>query len=107
MNKERLSQLLTFLKEEPSDPFLLYAVATEYNQDDPEKALGYFEKLLAEHENYVATYYHAAKLYVDLGEREKAENTFLRGIRIAQAQQELLALRELQNAYNEFLYEDE
>lgn len=107
MNKERLSQLLTFLKEEPNDPFIIYAIATEYSQVDPEKALGYFEKLLAEHENYVATYYHAARLYAELGEREKAENTFQKGIQMAQAQHEALALRELQNAYNEFLFEDE
>ena len=107
MNKERLTQLLTFLKEEPNDPFILYAIATEYSQDDPEKALGYFEKLLVEHENYVATYYHAARLYADLGERNKAEITFQKGIEMARSQNESLALRELQNAYNEFLYEDE
>jgi tetratricopeptide (TPR) repeat protein len=107
MNKERLTQLLTFLKEEPNDPFILYAIATEYSQDEPGKALEYYEKLLSEHENYVATYYHAARLYADLAEREKAENTFLKGIEIAKAQNESLAKRELQNAYHEFLYEDE
>lgn len=107
MNKERLSQLQTFLKEEPNDPFILYAIATEYSQEDPEKALSYYEKLLIEHENYVATYYHAAKLYIDLDETEKAEKTYKKGIEIAREQGESLALRELQNAYNEFLFEDE
>ena len=107
MNKERLSQLLIFLKEEPDDPFILYAIAIEYTQEHPEKALDYFEKLLVEHADYVATYYHAAKLYADLGESEKAEEIFLKGIEIAKTQNEPLALRELQNAYNEFLYEDE
>ena len=107
MNKERLAQLLNFLKEEPNDPFILYAIATEFSGDEPGKALSYYEKLLSEHENYVATYYHVAKLYAVLGEKEKAENTFLKGIEIAKSQNESLALRELQNAYNEFLYEDE
>ncbi len=107
MNKERLAQLLTFLKEEPNDPFILYAIATEYSQNEPRKALEYYEKLLSEHENYVATYYHAAKLYANLEEKDKAENTFLKGIAIARIQNESLALRELQNAYNEFLFEEE
>ncbi len=106
MNKERLSQLHSFLKEEPDDPFILYALATEYSGEAPEKALAYYEKLLEEHDDYVATYYHAAKLYADMGESEKAEQTFRKGITIAQAQNEALALRELQNAYNEFLFEE-
>lgn len=106
MSQARLEQLLQFLKDEPDDPFLLYAIATEYAKTDLSKAVFYYEKLLTGHPDYVATYYHAAKLYADLGEREKAEQTFITGIEKAKAQQESLALRELQNAYNEFLFED-
>ncbi len=106
MNSERLRQLLDFLKEEPNDPFNLYAIATEYNATDPKKALEYYEVLLDKHADYLATYYHVAKLYADLEESEKAEATFKKGIALAQSQNESLALRELQNAYNEFLFEE-
>ncbi|WKN42048.1 tetratricopeptide repeat protein [Tunicatimonas pelagia] len=107
MNTERLAQLLNFLQEEPNDPFTLYAIATEYAQDNPEQARPYYEKLLEEHPNYVATYYHVAKLYQAKGETALAEATYQKGIAVAQQQQDHLALRELQNAYNEFLFEQE
>lgn len=106
MRQTRLEQLLQFLKEEPNDPFLLYAVAMEYSKTDISKALSFYEKLLNEYPDYIATYYHAAKLFAELGDRDKAEHTFITGIEKAKSQQEALALRELQNAYNEFLFEE-
>ena len=106
MNSERLNQLLDFLKDDPNDPFTIYAIATEYNTLNPRKALEYYELLLNEHPDYLATYYHLGTLYTDLGEAEKAENTFKKGITLAQNQKNSLALRELQNAYNEFLFDN-
>ena len=106
MSSPRLEKLLEFLQEDPSDPFNWYAVATEYRRENPVKALYYYEKLLAEHPQYVPTYYHAALLYVDLERPDQAEATFKKGIDIAQQQQEALTLRELQNAYNEFLFDE-
>lgn len=107
MNSDRLQQLFDFLKDEPNDPFLLYAIATEYNKSDKSKALEYYEKLLEEHEKYVGTYYHAAKLYLELDRRQDAEQTYLKGIQIAQAQKDAHSLRELQQAYNELLYDED
>lgn len=107
MNTERLAQLLSFLEEEPNDPFTLYAIATEYATQDLEQARRYYEKLLNEHPDYVATYYHAAKLYQNVGEMNLVEETYKKGIALAQAKQDRLALRELQNAYNEFLFEED
>ena len=107
MNNERLSRLMDFLREDPDDPFTLYAIATEYATYDPAQARQYYEKLLKEHPQYVATYYHAAKLYQMNGETSNAEATYQKGIALAQEQQDHLALRELRNAYNEFLFEEE
>jgi len=106
MNSERLKQLFAFLKDEPNDPFILYAIATEYNGNDSKEALKYFEILLENHADYLATYYHAANLFVDLGEHEKAETTYKKGLELALKQGNSLAHRELQNAYNQFLFED-
>lgn len=107
MSQARLQQLLSFLEEDPDDPFTLYAIALEYQKMQDEKALYYFDKLLLEHPDYVATYYHAAQFYLDLGFKEKAEQTYTSGIEKAKSQQNALALRELQNAYNQYLFEEE
>ncbi len=105
MTANRLDALLEFLQETPDDPFTLYAVATEYRQENPRTALGYYEKLLIEHPRYVPTYYHAAQLYLDLNQPERAEQTYQKGIAEAKQQDDALALRELRSAYDEFLFE--
>ena len=106
MSTDRLTALLEFLQETPDDPFTLYAVATEYRQDNPQTALSYYKKLLEKHPHYVPTYYHAAQLYVDLDQPKQAEQTYQKGIAEAKQQNDALALRELTNAYNNFLYEE-
>lgn len=103
----RLEQLFDFLKEDPNDPFTLYAIATEYLKSDTDQALRYYEKLLIEHPNYVGTYYHTAKLYADLGRNEDALRTFLKGIEVSEAAGNRNANRELKGAYQQFLDEIE
>ncbi|NNF36648.1 MAG: tetratricopeptide repeat protein [Saprospiraceae bacterium] len=107
MNIERLKQLEKFLKKEPNDPFLKYAIAMEWINEDIGKAKRYFEVLLEEHEEYVGTYYHAAKLYAELGESDRAEQIFKKGIIIAEKTGDHHALRELKSAYNEFLFDED
>jgi Tfp pilus assembly protein PilF len=110
MSQNRLEQLFKFLEEDPTDPFTIYAIATEYRNTDREKALGYYEKLLSEHERYVGTYYHAAKLYEELGQNDLAEQTYKNGMLISRQEGNLHAFSELQQAYNKFAgldYEDE
>ena len=41
----RLQQLLAFYEEDPTDPFTIYALATEYRADDPKLAWEYYQKL--------------------------------------------------------------
>ena len=104
---DRLTQLLSFLENEPNDPFLIYAVATEYRSlGDREKSLDYFEKVAKEHPEYVATYYHLAQMYIELGAQENAEITFKKGIEVSQKAKDMHSLSELQNAYNNFLFDD-
>ena len=110
MSQNRLEQLFRFLEEDPNDPFTLYAIATEYRNTDRQKALEYYEKLLSEHERYVGTYYHAASLYAELGQSEKAEQTYKRGMLISRQEGNLHAFSELQQAYNKLMgldYEDD
>ncbi len=110
MNNARLNQLLDFYKQDPSDPFVIYALATEYKKEDKSKALEYFEILLMEHENYVGTYYHVCKLYEELGMKEKAEENYVKGLQICQKEGKMHAASELRDAYTKFQgldYEDE
>lgn len=116
----RLNQLLEFLEKEPQDTFLLYAIATEYQKTDTHKAIEYYEILLQNHSNYIPTYYHAAQLYADLGNYQKANHIYLKGINkceseIYQTQKDnkeinkttLKALQELKSAHELFLMEFE
>lgn len=110
MNESRLEQLFKFLEDDPNDPFILYAIATEYRQADVEKARSYYDRLLAEHESYVGTYYHAAKLYEDLGQNDMAEQIYKKGMKISRKEGNMHAFSELQQAYNKMMgldYEDD
>ena len=62
LNMSRLEQLQAFLKESPDDPFILFALAKEYEkQGDDDHTKQYFLQLTREHPKYVGTYYHLGK----------------------------------------------
>ena len=108
MQTDRLQKLLEFLKNEPDDEFLLYALATEYlrlNQSDT--ALSYYERLVKDHPSYVGTYYHLGKLCEALNRRQDALTTYENGMKIAREARNNHALSELQGVYNELNDEDE
>ena len=105
MNESRLALLAKYLEEDPHDPFNIYAIATEYKREHPEKAIRYYEQLLTDHPEYLPTYYHAAETYQLLDQTDQVEEVYKKGIELAKSQKETTALRELQNAYNEFLFE--
>ena len=99
----RIEQLEGFVKEDPHDPFNLYALALEYSKSDVHKAVEIFNQLLNTHAGYVPTYYHLGKLYVDISENEKALAVFDAGIKVASSARDQKALRELQSARQELL----
>ena len=111
MSSSRLSQLLTFLAEDPADPFTLYALATEYRAaGDAAEAWNYYDQLLRDHPGYVGTYYHAAALLTELDRRDEAGQVYQRGLQEARKQGQHHAAAELQSAYLKFQgldYEDE
>ena len=105
MNTARLNLLLKYLEEEPNDPFNLYAIATEYLSESIEKAKEYFDLLLNKYPEYLATYFHAAQLYVDIEQEEKAIEIYKAGITLAKAQNNSKTLRELESAFQNLLFE--
>ncbi|MCX2477586.1 tetratricopeptide repeat protein [Pedobacter sp. MC2016-15] len=101
MQSTRLNKLLAFLTTEPNDPFILYALATEYNSlNDTEQAYHYYLKLVDEHPAYVGTYYHLGKLYQKHGETDKAIAIYEQGMERAREKGDGHAFAELQGAYN-------
>ena len=111
MESTRLNKLLEFLKSDPNDPFVLYALATEYNsQKDIEMAFSYYLKLVEEHPAYVGTYYHLGKLYEKNQEPEKAIAIYKQGMMESRKKGDNHAFSELQGAYNSAMgldYEDD
>jgi len=104
MQVNRLEKLLEFIKNEPNDPFLKYALATEYlrlNQAD--KALEYYEELVKNHADYTGTYYHLGKLYEALGRREDAITTYEAGMKLTKEKRDNHAYSELQAVYDELM----
>ena len=105
MEISRLDKLLEFIKNEPNDEFLKYALATEYlrlNQAD--KALEYYEDLVNNHPNYTGTYYHLGKLYEALNRKQDAINTYEKGMEIAKAAKDMHTYSDLQNAHEDLVY---
>lgn len=102
-----MKTLLNYLKETPQDPFLLYAIATEYRSGSAAKAKEYFDRLIKDFPDYLPTYYQAAHLYWEAGDRLKAGELFERGIELARAKNEQKTLAELQNAYMNMQLDDD
>ena len=71
MNNARLDLLYKYLKDDPNDPFNLYAIATEYKRVNPSKAIEYYEKLIRQHPDYLPTYYHLAETYISLEQEDE------------------------------------
>jgi tetratricopeptide (TPR) repeat protein len=100
MELSRLEKLLEFLKNEPEDEFLQYAIATEYLRlNETDKALHYYENLVNKHPGYVGTYYHLGKLYEALNRKADAISIYEKGMETARNNRDNHAFSELQTVY--------
>lgn len=99
MQKSRLEQLLNFLKENPEDDFLNYALAMEYiGLADTDKALKLLQNLQQKSPDYLATYYQLGKILEQRNEILQALIIYQKGLEIAIAQKEKRTASELQSA---------
>lgn len=98
MSFSRLEMLEKFYVEDPNDPFNAYALAMEYRNTDPTKAMKYFDELLEKHPSYLATYYQAAQLAFENANIDKAHKLYALGIELATHQQQHKTLKELRGA---------
>ncbi len=108
MDTSRLDKLLAFIKDEPNDEFLKYALATEYLRlNDTDKALFYYEDLINNHPLYTGTYYHLGKLYEALNRKDDAIRIYETGMKITKEKRDNHAFSELQAVYREAVGEDD
>jgi tetratricopeptide (TPR) repeat protein len=102
----RLEHLLGLYESTPADPFILFALAKEYeSKDDPDRALEFYLRLRETSPAYVGLYYHLGKLYETLQSPEKALEAYHQGIEVAQQANDLHAASELKGAKLNLEYE--
>ncbi len=98
----KIDQLKQFLVAQPTDAFLLHALALEYiklgNDTD---ALNTFTTLLEHTPSYVGSYYHLGKLYERLQQVKLAIQAYENGMVHAKAQHENHAYSELRGSLEE------
>jgi tetratricopeptide (TPR) repeat protein len=99
MSSPRLQQLQSFLEKTPNEPFILFAIAKEYEKlEQWQDALAYYERLTKDSPKYVGTYYHLGKLLEQLGREREAFFTYRNGMDVAKAAGDNHSLAELAGA---------
>jgi cytochrome c-type biogenesis protein CcmH/NrfG len=98
MNTDRIKMLEQFLKDDPTDPFNLYALALEFKNQDSKKTEKLFDQLLEQHSNYLPTYYIAGNFFADQSHLEKGLEVLRKGLALAIEQKDKSAARELKSA---------
>lgn len=99
MENNRIDSLLAFLKDDPEDSFVRFALAKEYEKlGTLKKALDTYLELKEIDPGYVGLYYHLGGLYEVLSEKKKALATYEEGIGIAKKLADFHSLSELHNA---------
>jgi len=106
-NLERLRLLEEFAREEPNNPFNWYALALETENSQPDQALFYFRKVLKDFPEYLPVYFPSAHFFSEHELIQEAQETFESGIELAKQLKESKPLHELQNAYQNFLFEND
>jgi tetratricopeptide (TPR) repeat protein len=104
----RLTTLLQMLAAEPTDAFLLFAIAKEYESaGDDNEALNFYTKCREHNPDYVGLYYHLAKLYERKNDIQTAISVYDAGMLVAKAQNNRHALNEMAIARSEWVDEDD
>lgn len=99
MSMDRLATLSSMERDAPTDPFLKYALAMEYvSQGNIAESRRYFERLVNEFPDYVATYYQYGKQEEELGNAAAAIALYTKGLEKAKATNDAKTARELQQA---------
>jgi len=99
----KIEQLLALKMENPDDPFILYALAMEYQKINSfETAESYYQILINEHPQYGGTYYHYAQLLEFMNNTNLAQSVYKKGLLVLKQKNDLHLYNELNEAYKNF-----
>ena len=97
----RIEELEKMLDENPDDPFLIYALAREYEaKEGTLQALLMYEHLVTNYPTYIATYYHYAKLLHKAGNRNEGIRLLEKGIEEGTKAKDMHAVSEMRGMLN-------
>ena len=97
----RLEELEKMLDESPGDPFLIFALAKEYEkQEGTLQALLMYEHLVTNYPSYIATYYHYANVLHRAGNKNEAQRLLEKGIEEGTKAKEMHAVSEMRGLLN-------
>lgn len=104
---DRLNQLLKQYASKPSDTFIMYAIAKEYEKlGNYAETIYFFEKIIKNNPDYLAVYYHFAKNLLEINDFDKAKLILKNGIDIAKNKKDIKTLAELNNLLNNIALEE-
>ncbi|MEM7755923.1 MAG: hypothetical protein AAF297_09845 [Planctomycetota bacterium] len=80
-----IPQLEKLLAADPTDAFVLYALAQEHAKaGDHPTAVTFYDRCLAEDEAYCYAYFHKARSQEAMGDRAAAADTLTAGLAVSQ-----------------------
>ncbi|PDH51268.1 MAG: tetratricopeptide repeat protein [Bacteroidetes bacterium MED-G17] len=92
----RKEQIISFLKKEPNDAFLQYALSIEFLAENKKKeAMELLENILKNSPNYLPSYYQLGTLLYEDGEKNKALEVLKKGEILAKEKGDKHTLSEL------------
>ena len=95
----RKDQILALLEAQPTDPFLRFALAKEWEKEgnDP-AALNIYRSIVNETPDYPGTYYHLGKTLVRMERPNEAWKVYTKGMEVTKRLGEAHAYTELGGA---------
>lgn len=98
----RLAHLEKLVSAGTQDPFVIYALAMEYQREARmNESLEVFERVISEHPTYLPSYLMAGNAWAKEGDSEKARATYLAGISQAKAAGDAHTQGEIEDALAE------
>ncbi len=89
------------MDESPDDPFLIFALAKEYEKSEGTlQALLMYEHLVTNYPSYIATYYHYARILHKGGNKTEAVRLLEKGIEEGAKAKEIHAVGEMKGLLN-------
>lgn len=94
---DKIVELNKMISEDPSDPFLHYALGLEYaKKKNFQEAMSCFQTVIHLDENYIAAYYQLGLLFIELDIVDVAQTYIKKGIEMAINKKDVKSRGELQ-----------